>query len=108
MPQHLKYKIHTHIHHLAPTVMTSSRPTAASNASTATELESLVALVARLSVVSMDAVRLAAEVQGMFFLPCFSPAPLKCGMQPGYPLLSRLKSCTPVHPPLPPPLPPLR
>ncbi|KAJ7825919.1 hypothetical protein B0H14DRAFT_3468158 [Mycena olivaceomarginata] len=43
--------------------MTSSRPTAASNASTATELESLVALVARLSVVSMDAMRLAAEVQ---------------------------------------------
>ncbi|KAF8173321.1 hypothetical protein K438DRAFT_1980868 [Mycena galopus ATCC 62051] len=43
--------------------MTTSRPTTATNASTATELESLVALVARLSVVSMDAVRLAAEVQ---------------------------------------------
>ncbi|KAJ7363878.1 hypothetical protein DFH08DRAFT_798342 [Mycena albidolilacea] len=43
--------------------MTMSHPTAASNASTTTELESLVALVARLSVVSMDTVRLAAEVQ---------------------------------------------
>ncbi|KAJ7861205.1 hypothetical protein B0H14DRAFT_3445535 [Mycena olivaceomarginata] len=43
--------------------MTTNKPTTASNASTATELESLVALVARLSVVSMDAVRLAAEVQ---------------------------------------------
>ncbi|KAF8128452.1 hypothetical protein K438DRAFT_1789487 [Mycena galopus ATCC 62051] len=45
--------------------MTTNRPTPVSNASTATELESLVALVARLSVVSMDAVRLAAEVQAM-------------------------------------------
>ncbi|KAF8171243.1 hypothetical protein K438DRAFT_1982234 [Mycena galopus ATCC 62051] len=63
MPQYLQYEIHTHIHHLAPTAMTTNRPTTASNASTATELESLVALVARLSSVSMDTVHLAAEVQ---------------------------------------------
>ncbi|KAF8209389.1 hypothetical protein K438DRAFT_1753736 [Mycena galopus ATCC 62051] len=43
--------------------MTTDRPTAATNASTATELEALVALVARLSTLSMEGVRLAAEVQ---------------------------------------------
>jgi hypothetical protein len=76
MAQHLLLEIHTHIHHFAPTAMTTNKPTTASNASTATELESLVALVARLSVVSMDAVRLAAEVQGMLFSPSSPPAGL--------------------------------
>ncbi|KAF8140685.1 hypothetical protein K438DRAFT_1995753 [Mycena galopus ATCC 62051] len=59
-----QFEIHTHIHHHIHTpAMTTDRPTAATNASTATELEALVALVARLSTLSMEGVRLAAEVQ---------------------------------------------
>ncbi|KAJ7846747.1 hypothetical protein B0H14DRAFT_3454234 [Mycena olivaceomarginata] len=66
MGHHLNYEVHTHIHHHIydePPTMTTFASSTATQPSTPTEMEALVALVARLSTASMDVVRLAAEVQ---------------------------------------------
>jgi hypothetical protein len=59
------FEIHTHFHHFLPATNTMTEATTAPSTSTSTELEVLVALVGRLSAASMEAMRLALEVQGM-------------------------------------------
>ncbi|KAJ7725127.1 hypothetical protein B0H14DRAFT_3519409 [Mycena olivaceomarginata] len=63
---HLRYELHTHIHHHIyddPPAMAAFASSTSTKTSTPTELEALVALVARLSTATMDVVRLTAEVQ---------------------------------------------
>ncbi|KAJ7722775.1 hypothetical protein B0H14DRAFT_3479322 [Mycena olivaceomarginata] len=62
---HLRYELHTHIHHHIyddPPAMAAFASSTSTKTSTPTELEALVALVA-LSTATMDVVRLTAEVQ---------------------------------------------
>ncbi|KAJ7896234.1 hypothetical protein B0H14DRAFT_3425590 [Mycena olivaceomarginata] len=66
MGHHLNYEVHTHIHHHIydePPTMTTLASSTATQPSTPTEMEALVALVVCLSTASMDVVRLAAKVQ---------------------------------------------
>jgi hypothetical protein len=62
---HTHTHTHTHVYDLPP-AMTATRAPAPDTSSPPTELESLTALVDRLSVASMEAMRLAIEVKGTF------------------------------------------
>ncbi|KAK6988884.1 hypothetical protein R3P38DRAFT_3228220 [Favolaschia claudopus] len=65
MPQNIQVDLHTHIHHYLPP-MTAVQPASSSTSSPraiSAELQELVALVARLSNATTEAMRLSIEVQ---------------------------------------------